>query len=76
MGLAGARARGPERRWRLTFDVDGHIVQTVAIGRDRRDVDDAVLAFRAAVRNAMEKGGCRSFCIGVHVEGEACDHEV
>lgn len=78
MGLAGARAKGPERarKWRLVFEPPGP-QQTIAVAKgDPDSIDDAVRAIRSRLRAAMEAGGCRSVVIGVHVEGPACDHEV
>lgn len=67
----------PERkRWRLVFEV-GSDTRVLAVGKgDTRAADDAVAAFKSLVRDAMESDGCRSFVVGVHVEGAACDHEV
>jgi hypothetical protein len=65
-------------RWRLTFNADDpQTMRVLKIGAaDRGAVDEAVTLFRAAVRSAMDAGGCRTVMVGVHVEGEACDHEV
>lgn len=78
MGLGAARGGTPERqqrRWRLVFDPP--VGPPIVVGkRDPGGVDAAMTAIRSRLRAAMEAGGCRSFVVGVHVEGEACDHEV
>lgn len=76
MGLTKPRA-GVRPRWRLTFDVDSPQMKVVQIEKGSAGgVDQAVTLFRSCVRAAMEAGGCRTVMIGVHVEGEGCDHEV
>jgi hypothetical protein len=65
------------RRVRLVFDVAGEPPSVVRVdGNDQRAVSEALAVFRHKVRAAIEAGGCRSFLVGVHVEGAECDHEV
>lgn len=69
----------PARAWRLVFEGgDPATMVTVSISRGAKlaAVDEVVAEFKRRVRAAMEAGGCRSFVVGVHVEGSACDHEV
>lgn len=65
-------------RWRLTFDADSsQTMKVIQVEKgDRSAVDEAVGLFKLAIRAAMAAGGCRTVMIGVHVEGEGCDHEV
>lgn len=68
--------KDPRRRWRLVFDMDGREVKVLQVSKGAASVADAVTLFRAAVRAAMEKEGCQTVMVGVHVEGAECDHEV
>lgn len=62
---------------RLVFDVAGEAPAIFKVeAGDAGAVADVVTAFRSRVRAAIEAGGCRSFLVGVHVEGAECDHEV
>ncbi|MDD5367320.1 MAG: hypothetical protein PHR30_18455 [Gallionellaceae bacterium] len=59
------------------FEVDGaaDLVLRVRPG-DLDCVVAAVARFRELIREAIRRGGCRSFVVGIHEEGAACDHEV
>lgn len=76
--MARSEPRPARKRWRLTFDGDGAgNVHVLTISKDDPgSINDAVAIIRGKLRGAMEAGGCRSVSFGVHVEGEACDHEV
>lgn len=70
-------AGSKRRRVRLVFDAAGEAPSVVKVdGNDHRAVSEALAVFRHKVRAAIEAGGCRSFLVGVHIEGDACDHEV
>jgi predicted Zn-dependent protease len=64
----------------LAFEVSGGEVYPIVVpvyGQESLEaMDKAVAMFKDMVRAAWKAGGCRSFLVGVHVRGAACDHEV
>lgn len=63
------------RRWQLVLEPQTSQAQTFTV-RDAKDADEVMTAVRGHLRTMMERGGCRSLVIGVHVEGAECDHEL
>jgi len=68
-------ASSERRRWQLVLEGAGEVSRTFTV-RDAKDADEVMTAVRESVRAMMARGGCRSIVIGVHIEGEECDHQI
>jgi hypothetical protein len=70
---------GEARKWRVRFEVSGlpsHTFELNTGPRAEADRHEIMKCFRLMVREAIARGGCREFSVGVHEGGEDCDHEV